>query len=234
MDENRFFKFVWRLNGIAIMLLLLFALYSVGHELIRQMRQRPSAPAVITNVAQDKTGEEKWSLGYPREIEGTDYIYVPLGSQIKKIPASGSGGIGVVRNSDTATTRNLLFVNGQTREMRWLFKGNNQLIENIEEMPQPRYREKDKVEALLYTLIRRDTNGDKKLTLDDQSDLAVSLPDGSHYKEIVRSVEDVIATMVPNGSEIVLLYQSGGKGYMSTIRLQDMSIQETKEIPKVD
>lgn len=76
MDENRFFKFVWRFNGIIIMVALVLALgvvcYNIGKELFGSR-----APQVIKNVAEDPSGQEKWRLGYPQQIEGTNYIYIP-------------------------------------------------------------------------------------------------------------------------------------------------------------
>lgn len=236
MEENRFFRIVWRVNGIAIMLLLLIVMGIAAYSLIKEMF--PShPPAVITNVAEDPQGQEKWTLGIPEEIEGTSFIYIPLVSEKENISLPVITGARKSLHSYGggyfSPTRNLLFVDKQTREMRWLFKDNRQLITNINMLSALRRNEKDrKVDVMLYHVIGKDTNGDKKLGSDDLADIAISFPDGTRYKEVLQSVERIYGAMSLGSQEALVLYQSSGKGYASTIRLKDLSVIETNEMPK--
>lgn len=238
MEENRYFRFIWRINCVAIMLLLLSIMGIGGYYCVKEILVR-DRPAVITNVAEDPKGEEKWTLGRPVEIDGTQFIYIPLVSEKKNIsipePGMPKKALHLYGGGYFAPSRNLLFVNKQTREMRWLFKDNRQLIVDIDLLSVHKRYEKDrKIDAILYQVIRKDTNADKKLTSEDLADIAISFPDGSRYMELFQYVERIFGAMTLDGRDVLVLYQSKGKGYASTIRLQDMSIRDTKEMPKIE
>ena len=237
MEENKYFRFVWRVNGIAIMLLLLFVIGVGGYKFIKDILHR-ERPPVITNVAVDPQGEEKWTLGRPESIDGTQFIYIPLVSEKKNISISGPGMLKEVNSYGQgyfAPSRNLLFVNKQTRDMKWLFKDNRQLIADMDMLSVRKQDDKDRmIDAILYQVISKDTNGDKKLTSEDLADIAISNPDGTRFKEVFQSVERVFGATSVGGRDVLVLYQSNGKGYASTIRLQDMSVQDTREMPKIE
>jgi hypothetical protein len=233
MGENRFFKIVWRINGVAIMFLLFIVIGVAAYHFIKEIFPE-DAPAVITNVADDPQGEEKWTIGSPKEIEGTNFIYIPLVSEKKNIsiPEPGLNKAMLSTYGYFAPSRNLLFVNKQTREMKWLFKGNKQLIAHIDMLSvRQEYDRGRKIDAILYQVIVKDTNSDKQLNSEDLADVAISLPDGSRYKEVLQSVEHIFGAMSIGKSYHL---QSKGRGYASTIRLQDMSVIETKEMPKIE
>ncbi len=237
MEENKYFRFVWRINGISIMLLLLFIIGVGGYNFIKDIVpiQRPP---VITNVAVDPQGEEKWTLGRPESIDGTQFICIPLVSEKKNIsiPEPGMGKVGSSYGRGYFDpTKNLLFVNKQTREMRWLFKDNRQLITEMDMLSAQKQDDKNRtIDAILYKVISKDTNGDKKITPEDLADIAISNPDGTRFMKVFQSVERVFGAVTVGGREVVVLYQSKGKGYASTIRLQDMAIQDTREMPKIE
>jgi hypothetical protein len=237
MEENRYFRFVWRVNGIAIMFLLLFVIGFGGYNFIKEILHRERSP-VIRNVAVDPQGEEKWTLARPVSIDGTQFIYIPLVSEKKNISISGPGTLKAVHSYGQgyfAPSRNLLFVNKQTRDMKWLFKDNRQLIADMDLLSVQKQGSKDRmIDAILYQVISKDTNGDKKLTSEDLADIAISNPDGTRFKEVFQSVERIFGAMSVGRREVLVLYQSKGKGYASTIRLQDMSIKDTREMPKTE
>ncbi len=236
MEENRFFRLVWRINGVAIMLVLLFIMVVGGIDLIAEMIPHDQ-PSVITNIAADPAGEEKWSLGSIEEIDGTQFAYIPLISEKKNIavsaPAFSKSGLHSYGGGYFSPSRNLLFVNKQTREMNWLFKNNGQLIADIDMVSlKKKCDEESKVDLILYRIIKRDTNADSQLSSEDVADIAISYPDGSRYTEIIPTVDRIFGTLNLEVNEILILYQSKGKGYAATIRLQDMSVRETREIPR--
>ncbi len=238
MGSSRFFRYVWKLNGIGILLLLIFILGIGGYHIVKELFPH-ELPAAITNVAQDPQGDEKWTLGSSEEIEGTEFLYLPLVSERKNIsipePGMAKKALRSYGPGYFAPSRNILFVNRLTGEMRWLFKDNKQLISNVDFLSIRKRDAKDrKVDAILYMVITRDTNGDNKLDSNDKADIALSLPDGSRYKEVIRSVERIFGTMIIGGREVLVLYQSEGKGFAATVRLADMSVHNPKEMPKVE
>ncbi len=219
-------------------LLLLISVLGIGGFYILKELFPHEPPTVITNVAQDPQGDEKWTLGSSEEIEGTDFVYIPLVSERKNISMPEPGMAKTLRYYEPgyfAPSRNILFVNKLTGEMRWLFKGNKQLISHIGLLSvRKRYDKDRKIDAILYQVITHDTNGDNKLDSNDKADIALSLPDGNRYKEVIRSVERIFGTLSIEGHEVLVLYQSEGKGYAAAVRLADMSVHRTKEMPKVE
>lgn len=239
MEENRFYRFVWRVNGVAIMLLLVLAIGAGGYSIIREILQIGKHQPIITNVAADPKGEEKWKLGSPQGIDGTAFIYMPLESENKSvdvlIPNLGSMVAKRAYGGYFSPSRNILFINSQTRDMKWLFNDNKQLIANMQMLSvQKRNEENREIDAILYQVISKDTNGDKKLTAEDIANIAISNPDGSGYKEVIQSVDQLMGSMSIKGREVLVLYQSKGKGYAATISLQDMTVRDTKEMPRVE
>lgn len=238
MEENRFFRIIWRINSITILIFLLLIIGFVAFNFIKEVFDRKKPP-VITNIAVDPQGQEKWTLGRPQEIEGTNFIYIPLVSEKKEIsvqqPVLASKAFNSYDHGYFSPSRNLLFINEKTREMKWLFNDNTQMIVQIEMLSILKRYDKDrKIDAIVYQIIRKDTNGDNRLTSDDLIDIAISLPDGSQYKEVLQSVERVLGATSLGDGEILILYQYKGGGYASTFGLQNMSIKDTKEIPKIE
>jgi len=238
VDDNRFFKFVWRVNAVALFLLLAAVVIIGGVELISDAF-RSNEPVVITNIADDPAGEEKWALGSPQTIEGTDFTYIPLVSEKKSIdttsPNFKAKGLHSYGGGYFSPSRNLLFVNKKTREMSWLFKDNNQLLLDIDLLSNSAECTDDRrIIAILYRVIKSDANSDGILAADDVADLAISSSDGSNYKEILPAVERVYGTEIIEGKDLLILYQSKGKGYASTVRLNDLSVQGTSEMPRIE
>jgi hypothetical protein len=237
MDENRFFKFVWRFNGIIIMVVLVLALGAVCFNMGKELFSARS-PQVIKNVAEDPLGQEKWRLGYPQQIEGTNYIYIPLVSELeyaKPHETSFSKGLHSYGGSGdiySSPTKNILFVNTVSNQMKWLFPTNNQLITEVRLLSKSQDYGKRKIEAIMYELVQKDTNGDKKLTADDASLIAFSMPDGSRYAEVISGADRVIDVLLVEKS-VFIMFQTQGVGYSATLRLSDMSAIGRSELPKV-
>ena len=236
MEDNRFYKFVWRFNGVVIMVALLgivtFTIYNLLKEIFHT---RPTQ--VIRNVADDPSGQEKWRLGYPQQIEGTSYIYIPLISELEDIKLRS-----INRKADLGSysseryskpTRNILFVNTEKNTMKWLFPSNNQLITNIQLLPETKYSDKRHVEAIMYQVVQKDTDGDKKLTADDDSILSFSRPDGGRYQESLSATDRLIDAILLENKTIFIMFQTKGIGYSSTLRLSDFTTISKTELPKV-
>ncbi len=237
MEENRFFRTVWRINGVALTLMLIIiggiALYTFIEQLVRDKQ-----PVIIKNVADDPDNEENWQLGGMQEIAGVDYVYLPLVSDNKNVKAKERGFSPALHGYGSSSyhfslSRNILFINKKTREMHWLFNGNKQLIENIDMLSaKPEHEPKRNTVAILYHVINKDTNSNKILDEGDLADIAISRPSGRDYKVIFPAVERVIGAMPINDGEALVLYQSHGKGFTSTVRLKDLSVSKPREMPK--
>ena len=209
--------------------------YSLAKEILRN---RP--PQVIRNVAEDPSGQEKWRLGYPQQIAGTTYIYIPLVSELEYVKLRELNlkkefhSYGSNQDIYSSPTRNILFVNSANNVMKWLFPTNNQLISQVRLLSKSPYDgSKRTVDAIMYEVIQKDTNGDKKLTVDDANVIAFSLPDGSKYKEVLSAADRLIDVMLLENKSVFIMYQTQGAGYLTTLRLSDFTPISRSELPKV-
>lgn len=228
MEENRFYKSVWRFNAIVLMVagilaigVLLFAGYHILQDITRERGTRN-----IVNVSEDQAIDEKWELGRLYKIEGTAYVMVPLTSDQNYAQSYYS------KSSNSA--RNYLFIDTKNNLRKWLFQTNEYLVADINFLLEKTYNAKDhKVRAILYTVIEKDTNRDKRLTDKDEMTIAISLPSGQGYKKILTGIDFLVGHQVLDEESMLLVYQKGGSGYTANLSLIDLSISNETEIPKI-
>ncbi|PWK44435.1 hypothetical protein [Pleionea mediterranea] len=231
------FKWVWRINGILIFLSASVLIFMMGKEMIRDIVKNRPQQKLITNVAEDPKGEEKWILGYMRRFDNSNYIAVPLVSdkdETTKISLSkvnhfsGSyGGYG--------TYKNILFVNGKTNQSRWLFDNNDQLIIEFSEFPQNSLIKGDNSIATVvtYEVVSNDTNKDGALSKKDRRQLAVSNTNGDNYNVVLEDFDHLVGMEVVDDENMLILYQIKGVGYSMVVRLSDVHVVSTNRLPKI-
>ena len=229
MDENRFFKFVWRFNGIVwmvaavlvICVLIIAAGYKIFHDATRETDVRN-----IVNVTDKTDLDEKWRLGYLKDVDGTPYLMIPLNSDQSYTRSYYS--------KSPYSTRNNLFIHTDTDQKRWLLDTNEYFIMKDEMLSVEKYDAKDrKVRAILYHMVKEDTNGDNRLTHDDLSVVAFSKPDGREFREILSDLDVFIGHRVLDQNSTLLIYQKKGKGYSAILSLDNFVLSSATELPKV-
>ncbi|BDX07519.1 hypothetical protein [Planctobacterium marinum] len=227
MEENNFFKLVWRFNGLLIAVagmlaiaLLLFAAYQIFKDVTRDHNTHN-----IVNIEKSAEVEESWRLGHVTHLSGHKALMIPLHSDQN----FDRGYFSKSSNS----TRNYLFINTETNSNEWLFDHTNYLIESTEQLRMGDYNSKDPVLAILYSLVKLDSNSDNRLTPGDLTTVAISRPDGSGYKEILTDVAQVLGSTLLSENELFIIYQMNGKSLSSTLKLNSFELANTKELPKV-
>lgn len=228
MEENQFYKFVWRFNAIVLMVagilaigVLLFSGYHILQDITRERDTRN-----IVNVSEDQPIDEKWELGRLYKIEGTSYIMVPLTSDQSYAQSYYS--------KSSNSVRNYLFIDTQNNHQEWLFETNENLVADIDFLSEKNYNDKAlKVRAILYTVVDKDTNKDKRLTNKDETTIAVSLPNGLGYKEILKGIDFLVGHQVLDEKSMLLVYQKGGIGYTANLSFIDLSISNETQIPPI-
>jgi len=238
MEENRFFKTVWRINSLGLLCVSLGMLFIVGMVLTEEFFRPGGQGEIITNVAPDPEGEEKWRLGYSRKVSGTPYVLVPLISEKEYVRLRGTGfgpsaSHSYGKGGLSSPTRNVLVVDGEKNEQRWLFPTNEQLITEIEQLKDTDCTSDRKTMALQYVVVKRDTNRDEKLSGEDLSAVAFSRVDGSGYREVVTEADSVLASHLVNNDKTLLIYQRKGVGFSATVDLGDFTVISSKELPMV-
>lgn len=117
MDSKteRFFTWVWRINGVLVLLavtLCLVAFGAIAFNLgIFESRDRPETK--LTEVAGADLTTEDLKLGSFRSLKGTDFLFAQLAPPSKYVGSGSSGAMG--------TARNLLFFDTNSKTAHWLF-----------------------------------------------------------------------------------------------------------------
>jgi len=227
MEDNKFFKLVWRFNGLLISVagvlaicVLVFAAYQIFKDVTRERNTQN-----IVNIQETGEVKENWRLGHVTNLAAHKTLMIPLNSD----QSFNRGYFSKSSNS----TRNYLFINTEFNTNKWLFDHTNYLIESTNQLRFGDYSSKEPVLAILYTLVKLDSNSDNRLTPSDLTTVSISKPNGSGYKEVLTDVEQVIGNTMLSETELFIIYQLNGKSLSSTINLTNFELSNTKELPKV-
>ncbi|NEP53218.1 MAG: hypothetical protein F6K65_32225 [Moorea sp. SIO3C2] len=231
MEDNKFFRFVWRFNAIVIMasgLLAIAVLAFAAIEIVRSTT-RDRQGINIVNVDDDSSSSQDWELGNLREVDGTTYLMVPLYSDQSYTQSYYS--------KSTRSTRNYLFLDSETGKSKWLFANNDYLIASDRLISETNNKtnnsgESKPVIAVLYHLIKKDTNGDGRLTNDDSMTIAFTHYNGNDYQEVVSGVDRFLGYKVLNANSLLILYQRDGIAYSAKVSLDNFALSNEKEIAK--
>jgi hypothetical protein len=228
MNAHRFFRLVWRFNSVAIMvaaLAVIAFLCIAGYMAYRDITRNRYVHNVV-NVDDDKQSAGKWEFGRLSAISGASYVMLPL--YFDQTYAQSYYG------KSARSTRNLLFIDAETNDGRWLFDTNDYLIVGDDLIREgPADRADKPVRAVLYTVVKKDTDGDKRLTSKDKIDVALSLPNGRDYKEILNDIDHLIGHELINKDTMILVYEKQGIAYSANVRLSDFSVIRRSELPEI-
>ena len=228
MEENQFFRFVWRFNALVIMIAGLLTIVVLGlgaSQIFGDMTRRQKRN--IVNIDNNNIVKEKWEFGNLQEIEGTSYVIVPLYSDQSYAQSYYS--------KSTNSIRNYLFIDEETGKSEFLFPHNNFLINNKSFIFDKIANNQGKnIQAIIYNLIKEDTNNDKRLTNSDLLTMALSKSSGNGYKEVLTGLDKLLGYKVVNSNSLLVLYQKNEIVYSAKVSLSNFSLSNEVELPKIE
>jgi len=245
MEDNKFFKWLWRINAIGLFLILCAGLFSFLKEQVERADERDRIiHEPISSLAEDPKGVEKWVLQSYQPI-GSSYKMLSLVSEYSKVKALNQSYYATTNNVAyyrNLMAKNILFINQKNSHASWLFKTNNQLILEyqplFEEWNEPYYSKKtskeSKTKLIYYTIVNKDSNNDKIITIKDKSNFAVSKISGEGYKVIVNDIERTISVDYnQKENSMSLVYQKDGMGYVLRFDIEKFEVIDDVALPKV-
>ncbi len=228
METSRFFRVVWRLNALVILVagvLAVGVLLFVARELAQDAFRPRQAHGTATITADVET-ETAWRLGHLSTVEGGPFSYAPLW-------ADQSSDRDYFSKSESST-RNLLFLDASTNASHWLFSDHDQLI--WEYTPLTAGCEDDggrTVRAMLLELIRDDINGDGRWTTSDRHTLGLTRPDGRGYREIMTDVDKLVGHRLVGDDLLVVVFERDDAVHSVQVSLTDFTVLDEATIPVV-
>ncbi len=250
MEQNRFFKWIWRIVAIGLLLMLLAGLYSfIRSEVERLDRHSMNKREPISSLAEDPQKVEKWVLrANPYMDAHSDYTVLSLYSQYNKVKNINQSYYATTSNVEryyNESAKNILFVNIKEGTSSWLFPTNNQLILGYgseltmlgEGLPyyigESIKKEKPKPTFIYYKLINKDSNGDKIITESDHLSFAISDILGKNYKVLIEDIERIISMKMMNKETLSLIYQRDGIAHSLKLNTNNFEVISDVALPKV-
>lgn len=235
MEDNQFFLFVWRFNAIVILVAGLLAipaafasLASVAMEIIVKItRKKPQGIKIVNVNENDSSKSQKLQIGDFREVDGTTYIMLQL-----YYTQSYSA-------KSTSSTINYLFLDSETGKSKWLFANNDYLINGVSFISETNNNTNNssesrrQVRAVLYHIIKQDSNGDGRLTNENGMTIAFTHYNGNGYQEVLSGVDKFLGYKVLKENSLLILYKRDGIAYSAKVSLDNFALSNEAELPKV-
>lgn len=180
----------------------------------------------IVNIDPETLAESRFRLGSIRRIKGSRSIFIPLhSSQSFDLRYSGKS---------VTSTRNFLFYDTQKGSQFWLLPTNRYLVasHNIVESPRDSDESTTAI-AILYQMVKEDTNHDNRLTDSDLLTIALSDINGQHYTEILGGVDSVSGQFVTEDERIAILLSINGKGFTVLVDTDGFGLVDKIPMPEI-
>ena len=198
---KRFDLILWRINGV----LLLFAVAAGIILLIWGLAQtffysaNEHKDAAVVDVNQGTHQKEYLNLGGSTKMTGLSVVRIPLYSDTsyRSFSSESSGG----------RTRNYLFIDFSSLSSKWLFDGFQRLILNEHDLYASLNNTGTNIVGSIYEVVASDTNGDGKVTEDDQVIAFWGTPNGKDVVEVVSSAKRILSVEQVTDAEVLIIYQ---------------------------
>jgi len=227
METNLFFKWINRINSVIFMILILTGI-GLFIFLYTQSNDWKSRRTVEVKDTSENITELR--LGSITRVCGHDVQYVELSSAGTSKGFSSGGYSNQIRN--------VVYFTGTELKHHWLYDNNNYLIENIAQLNAKDYEYEDSKEkqtvAVIYKVIKVDSNKDGKLSEDDMITVAVTSPGGDQYTELGTFTSVIDYQSDFEGKFLTLLIQMENDILVQKYSLSDFQKISEKKLTKIE
>ena len=187
MEQDRFFLLLWRFNAIAIGLAALIVIcvgLIVGKMVLREIFADRTAVDIVNVDDTDTAVQNTLSLGDFKHDNTTGLTRFSLRTE-----QTYDGSLS--KKSTYGNTLTFGFLAPATGAVHWLFDQNTQLILNNRRLPGKPASRADCTNTpcqpgvAAYFVVSTDTNGDQRLSRNDEGALWVSDPDGRNPRKLL-------------------------------------------------
>jgi hypothetical protein len=217
---QRFFRYVWRANAVLILLGTAAICVSVGSFLLSELLRSTSRHQDVSAappVVGPESGEQLF-LGQLAQVEGTDTLRGEL-------LASGSGS-GLGSSGYGSATRNVLFLDVQSKAARWLLQDSRHVIsQSIDVRADVRESNEGRriAEVILVKAVDRDASG-------DEGTLLLLDPTGRTVTTIAADVRAVNHAQLSIDGQINVLYERNRKYVLAKFDPTSLERQSEDEL----
>lgn len=202
---RRITPLVWRINAYIILFTGLMAglvLCVVAFLMVRDATRTRHVDHVANTVVGDVRASTS-ALGGFEAIAGTAVLRAPL--TVQQTYALGSG------SKEAGSTRNYFYFDPSARSGHWLLSDTQSVILSSSGLPaSARYGDKAPAAvAFVHQVVDKDTSGDDRLSDADARHIAISAPDGTGYRVLVRQADRMNHATLLSPRQLLILYAQG-------------------------
>jgi len=201
MENNRFFKFLWRANAVFIFGAALIAIFSAlifTVFVISEFRSYDAAPPPIVDDKMETNIEDNLSIRIPYSPETVgQYTYFEL--------RAGEDTLGKLSSYSKSQIRNLAIFDLEANETKWVFEGSQQEIEKYERITKSVKSDTGKSTRLTvgFLLTVATSRSDKSVN----RDIWAMSPNGSGLQKIIPNVSGKIDTQTYGNNETRIIIE---------------------------
>jgi hypothetical protein len=232
MNTDKIFKRIWNINGLILLLGSISFIAILSYQLTKSIFKDDYRQQQTLDLADDVADEEKWSLGYPQEIHGSEYYFIPLESENRKVEEKSKVLNLYSSNYIPTRSKNILFISSISNTSHWLFDSVQQLIIQIQTLDSDD-NIKLNTKAIYYIVVNSDTNNDGIFDSEDKRTFALTKPDGSNYSEIITGYDSIVKAHINEIGNLFVIYINNDKVQSMIVDLTDFKIIDSKQLPRV-
>jgi hypothetical protein len=203
--SQRFFRNLWRVNAVLILLAAGSAIIGVGVALVSEFGSRTARePDTGIPVAAPEANVHP-RLGHAEVVPGTSVMRATL-----TVERDGSGfgkGSGYGSSGGSTETRNILFIEGSEKAARWLFPDNVHIIEGTIDVTDEANKNTIATVVLVKPSATPSEVGPERLPLFG--------PSGKKVVEVASDATDVHLAKVSSG-ELTVLFERNRRMVVAT------------------
>jgi hypothetical protein len=172
-------------------------------------------------------------------IQGTDYLM----AGIVAIPGTRESSLNPLEwinssgySSYSSNTYNYIFFDLETEQYHRLLSSNEYAIYQTSGFPTLQYdpanpnQPAPTVEWWVYSVIKKDTDGNGYLGYGDDLTIGISDVGGNGYTELIEGVNAILSQIYKNNSALFIIYSADKKNYIAKINLSTREVVSTTEM----
>jgi len=226
MTSSRFFRTVWRVNGLLVLLTFVLAAGGALAGILTSISWGARNSGAEPVAARTEQGEPL-SLGDVEEVGGTPFVILPFSTRNEASKFSSG--------AEPSVTRNLLFFEASTGATRWLRPDRRAAVAErafIHAPGRPGHDEVGPVRFVRYEIAEADTDGDGQVTDEDARSVAVSGPGGEELTTVLSELDAILGYReLEDGTALLVFFRRGTEHFAARVDLPARKVTRTTRLP---
>lgn len=224
---DAFFRWVWRITGLLLLLLVLYGAVSVVRSLSsRDLEQAPDGAAIIGRLDRPDQHQAALKLGSFEALPGTSVLYARLGSEEATVGSLSSSFV-------TTDMHNLLFFDTASRQAHWLLDDNRRTIAALSVISgrtpaSAQGAERESLALGLLLLTRTAQTHDRS---EIPWDIRLASVDGRQLKTLASGIDTLLDHQLVDEHTLLVFYARHGEVHVLDVDPATHEVRSDRALP---